>query len=337
MLSFVAEVVYRNLIKQLSLSKATIPSRLLVGVGHGLRKGILKFYDPVVKIQIQQKVLYMNLSHQLPLHMAANPCYDTALPRICVFLKETLGYLNLIDVGANIGDTTSLVSQKVRGNFLCIEADENYFSLLQKNIKAIQNSEKLVCVRVLCGESSGDSHISFVRSKGSGHVCSEPTINDKIRVRQSSIDDLIEEHTDFQQCNIMKVDTDGYDYRVIRGSDTLLKKAHPALFFELSPEYLFNAGETPMSIFDYLSERGYGAAVWYDNFGIPIAKVNFSDREYMSQLINYATNKRSYFDLLTFHDSMRAHLDLFHTKEMKLFSKMPIVSCGNDSHCENIK
>jgi len=313
-----SQFLYRQLLKHLYFSNNKVSSRINMICYAALRKIILKYRDPLVKIKVGNHSLLMNLSHQLPLYIASYPYYDTALPRICAFIKERLGYLTLIDVGANIGDTVSLVSQKVSGKFLCIEADNNFFSLLTKNTANIQIAEKIVCLKLLCSDSKGESHASIISSRGTAHIARGNEPNGKL-LQESSIDHLIAENVDFEKCNIIKIDTDGYDYKVLRGSDILLNRAHPVIFFELMPKFLLKIGEDPMSIFDYLARRGYQNVLFYDNTGIPVIKINISEREYISQLINYEKNKNSLFDVLSFHDSMKEDFDLFYEREMAIF------------------
>ena len=318
-LEIISQFILEQYVKYISLSTTKVNAQIGAKFYSFLRKSILKFRDPIITAKIGQNYLKVNLSHQLPIHMAANPHYDTALPRICLFIKDNLGHLTMIDVGANIGDTVSLVSQKVEGRFLCIEANETFFELLKENVRNINIVEDIICLHLLCDENEGEGNASLISSHGSAHVSDDNLDSNKVFLKRKKIDDIINEYPNFKNCNIMKIDTDGYDYRVIRGSETLLKEMHPLIFFELSPEYLMKIGEDPMSIFDYLYKHGYREALFYDNFGVPILKISVTDKAYIGQLINYINKKGLYFDLLLFHDSMKEAFDLFVTKEREIF------------------
>ncbi|HMM19195.1 MAG TPA: hypothetical protein PKA10_00565 [Selenomonadales bacterium] len=63
-------------------------------------------------------------------------------------MKDRDGYLAVIDVGANIGDSACLISQAVAGSFLCIEGNGDYFSLLQDNTKRLKGH--FACVNAVC-------------------------------------------------------------------------------------------------------------------------------------------------------------------------------------------
>jgi FkbM family methyltransferase len=75
----------------------------------------------------------------------------------------------------------------------------------------------------------------------------------------TTLDILIhDEFKDFLNSDIIKIDTDGYDYKIIRGAYNILKHKSPILFFELAPEELINNGiENPLEIFPIFNELNY--------------------------------------------------------------------------------
>lgn len=149
-MNLISEYVYQQIVKY-TFSKnyvLRVYSRLCAYV----RRVILIIHDPLVRMKVGRRTLIMNLSHELPYYMASHQYYNTALPRIAAFLRERYGYLTMIDVGANIGDTVSLISDVVRADFLCVEADEKYYQHLLVNTKNIDN---VTCVRALCDQEEG--------------------------------------------------------------------------------------------------------------------------------------------------------------------------------------
>ncbi len=313
MLKKISQFLYRQSIKD--FPKRNTP-RFLGKICGKLRLMILGFCDPVIRMKVGNKFLYMNLSHALPRYMATHPYYNTALGRICIFLKERNRHLHLIDVGANIGDNVSLITDKVSGNFLCIEADEKYLPLLLSNTKNIKN---VICERAICDEFVHDvSNISLIHVGGTSYVSNNSSGN--AVVKTVTIDTLIEKYNEFLMTNIIKIDTDGYDYKVIRGCEKLISQAKPAIFFELSSNHLVSVGENPLSIFDFLFQKGYREAIFYDNVGFPFIKVSIDQIDYISQLIAYADLKNFYFDVLLFHSIYIDDFRQFYEKEREIFS-----------------
>jgi FkbM family methyltransferase len=283
---------------------------------------ILKYSDPVVRVRVRHIYLYMNASHDLPGLTASFPYYDTALPRICTFLKKKRGHLTLIDVGANIGDTVSLITDKVTGSFLCIEGDKKYLDLLRMNVKNnVKDIENVVIENVFVSDVDEELSVSFTYDHGTSYVAQQLTKNKDYSITTTTIDKLVEKHQTFSKADIIKIDTDGYDYKVIRGSSKLINESRPVIYFELSPEHLRIVGdEDPVSIFNYVLQMGYSKALFYDWTGLPLIKINTSETETISTLLSYASIKAGfYYDVLLFHDSQEENFHEFYQEEIKIF------------------
>jgi hypothetical protein len=134
-----------------------------------------------------------------------------------------------------------------------------------------------------------------------------------------TLDELLNEKYPSFHADIMKVDTDGFDFKVIRGADNVIKKDRPAIFFEWDGALLKEQGENLISIFDYLNNQGYKRALVYDNFGEALTIVNTDDTINLTLLMNYTfeSNKRIYYyDVLLFHEDSDLKLE-----ELKFDSK----------------
>ena len=251
--------------------------------------------------------LVLPLSHHLPFYKQKHIFFDTALSRLSTFLYERDRYLRLIDIGANVGAMVSFVSREVAGEFLCVEPDPKYFAILQKNTKTIKN---VVCENALCDEQEHRRAVSMERFGGSGRV-REKSNNTDIRI--TTVDNLVSKYPNFSDANIIKVDTEGYDYRVLRGAKRLLEAHKPAIFFELHPSFLSDIDEDPMFIFGFLSSIGYKHALIYDNFGVVAGRTPLIDIDRISNLLMLIKNQQiidpvtkdvpSYFDILTIFDA----------------------------------
>lgn len=255
-------------------------------------------HDPVVTMQLGEREIYIPLSHNLPNLLSEEPNYDRAVPRLCCFLSEECGYLCVIDVGANVGDTVNMIDQLVRGGaYLCIEPSRRFFELLKRNTNQIATIKLENCA---LGDlySSGYSHLN--ESGGTARLMSGENNSD----HTLTLDELLRDrHREFVHANLLKVDTDGYDFKVLRGARHLLRQAKPVLFFELSPDHLMHVGkENPMAIFDDLKDLSYSHLLFYDNEGFPVAPVRVAMDEVISGLIKYVHRRAfSYLDVLAFH------------------------------------
>jgi FkbM family methyltransferase len=262
------------------------------------KRGITRLYDPIVQMQLNERTMLLPLSHNLPNLLSEKPNYDCALPRLARLLHGELGALCMIDVGANIGDTVNAIDQAVKGSYLCIEPCLRFFKLLQANTRQIDNAK---VENLALGERNCEGLFRVQESNGTGRLLK--TDGDGVAVW--TLDALLSErYPDFLSCNLLKIDTDGYDFRVLRGSRKVLSRSKPVVFFELSPDHLIHvAQEDPMSIFSDLMNQGYRYLLFYDNNGYPIAPLEVDQREVIKGLLNYVHRRPStYLDVAAFHE-----------------------------------
>jgi FkbM family methyltransferase len=301
-----------------------------IGMGVGLasprlKRVISKFSDPSVSLPLGKKTLRMPFSHNLALYRRLYPSYDTAVTRIAAFLRDTRGRPRIIDVGANIGDSISLIADETDAEFLAIEADARFLPFLFDNVAMLQRESprsSVVCEKCLIDEA-GDGNVGNVslvpneKNAGTSFVSADAESSDSVPIW--SLDRLVQtKHPSFDAVSLLKSDTDGYDFRVLRGSSTLLSSARPVLFFEFSPRHLVATGENPESVFPYLVEHGYSRALVYSHLGNAVAALSLDDALGVAELARYAQRRGTYYDVLTFPDSAREEFAVYRERELQL-------------------
>ena len=104
--------------------------------------------------------------------------------------------------------------------------------------------------------------------------------------------------------NFIKVDTDGFDFKVIRSAENTLKTYKSTLFFEWDLFFLQAQNENPTSIFTYLNSLGYTQLLIFDNFGNLLVILHSDDIQNLSLILDYTrkSNKHIYYyDVLALH------------------------------------
>ncbi len=171
------------------------------------------------------------------------------------YLKEGSTFF---DVGAHIGYFTVAGSRLVgdKGKVMAFEPFERNFTILRNNVllnKAV--SVTLVQVALSDAEGEGELHISPTNSGDgrmfpcAGHMEKQPVLCmplDKLHSRTP--------------VDLIKVDVQGWEIRVVKGMLELLKLNCPRglrVLIEYWPYGLRAAGESPLELFVLMESAGY--------------------------------------------------------------------------------
>lgn len=104
--------------------------------------------------------------------------------------------------------------------------------------------------------------------------------------------------------NSIKIDTDGFDFKVIRSATHTLQTHKSAIFFEWDLFFLQAQNEDPTSIFAHLKSLGYTQLLIFDNFGNLLVVLDSDDTPNLALLLDYTlkSNKHIYYyDVLALH------------------------------------
>jgi len=268
--------------------------------------------DPIIIKKIGKNKVYIHKSHKLPEYRKQFPFYDQALPRICQTIKEIDNDLTLIDVGANIGDSIALITDKVSGNFLCIEGDQKYLPVLKKNIAKFKSSN-IEIEPSYCGDGSKNT-LSIINENGTARLIE--TKNSEIK-NIKTLDQMINEHPKFRSANILKIDTDGFEINVLRGAKKFITSSRPIIYTEFTPELYDKLDQKYSELIEILIKYGYTQSMFYDNFGRPIKKVNLNDKKSIISLVSKINKKNIYYyDILAIPNELKSKYQKIFEQEL---------------------
>lgn len=275
-----------------------------------VHKVACRLIDPDVCVRIGQRRLWMKFSHPLPFLLSRHKYYDSLVPRLAAALRPAGEELRVIDVGANVGDTTSLLLDRVPARVLAIEPDADYFQFLLKNTAGLAN---VTCVRAALTDidDGGQDEVVLTKVGGTAFMAQAGGL---------TLDSLLAAHGAFAGAQLLKVDTDGFDYKVLKGARGFLTAAKPAIFFELSPEHFEKVGhEKPAEVFEFLAGLGYATFAFYDNEGCLMFSGGPADQRFFEEAIRYARSKDHYYDVLAFHARAGGLAGRFLEEERRVF------------------
>lgn len=189
-------------------------------------------------------------------------------------LLQSLKQGALVDVGANIGIYPLLFRQNSRLPIIAYEPQPLLFRLLELCVR--HNGLKDVsCRNVACGDSVGEVPFSIGLN---GEVATGDNARKSIRMEELDLEKAIHDtHAGQDTVTVplttldqdlagtdvafLKIDCEGFEYRILSGARRLLAEKRPVLFIEVHPLGLDKFGSSPKAVIDLL-EPGYVLEGW---------------------------------------------------------------------------
>jgi FkbM family methyltransferase len=269
---------------------------------------ILKKIVKKIRIHNKTPILYQykNFSitlpsnHLLPEYQNAHPKYDRFLPHLVKYISESD---TVIDVGANVGDTLAgMVEQNFAAKYICIEADEIFYSYLQENIKKMKNA--LLGLQVETVKALIGKNISNVFLDGTGGT-KHAVIGNEGSIKSLPLNKVISET---ENVRVLKSDVDGFDYDVLDSSMSVIQRHKPIIFFECQFDFWYQKNGYYKTL-KTLESTGYCDWTLFDNFGEVVLRTTYL--EVVFQLMEYVWQQNTgqttrtifYYDVLAVNGS----------------------------------
>ncbi len=162
--------------------------------------------------------------------------------------------MTAIDVGANIGYHTLRMARSVGadGRVIAIEPAPRAVARLRRNL-ALNTFPNVEVVVAALGDH--DAELAELQLQSSyplsGRGAAERTL-----ARVARLDTLVLERQ-LNRVDLIKIDVDGQEAKVLRGAGGTLERFRPALFFELTPSVVEAGGDSIEELFASLVALGY--------------------------------------------------------------------------------
>ena len=145
----------------------------------------------------------------------------------------------VLDVGANIGITVMRIAERIgrSGKVFGFEPDPTNFASLKHHIElnGLTNAEPL---NAAASDCPGDLFLTVKnpRNRGMNQV-SATSSAESIRVPAVTLDSFVAERG-IGPVNLIKVDAEGFEHRVLRGAEAILRRDRPRLCLEVIDSHL---------------------------------------------------------------------------------------------------
>lgn len=213
----------------------------------------------VTMTQIHGRSVTLNTGYAYPAFARRWPTYNDPLVEL-VHQARTVAdrAIVVIDVGAAIGDTVLLLMERCPGDvcrYHCFEGDPEFIEYLALNLG---KDEEVRLHFGMLSDKEGEeaalvrTHSGTASAQGATR---QPTTTLDALLRDESVVD------------VLKVDTDGFDGKVLAGAVGVLDRHRPATIFEWHPLLYRATGQDWRVPFEVLHAHGYSSFIWFTKEG----------------------------------------------------------------------
>lgn len=184
--------------------------------------------------------------------------------------KDVVKYLPkeeglILDIGANIGQTSLWMANELKSKEVEIVAVEPYPSTYQKLVHNINlnHFRNITPINIAFGNSDTKLLMEGCSSNsGAFRVNSGSGIGEFVEVAQTTLDNYFK--TEKKRINFIKIDVEGFEYNVIKGAENTIKEYFPILFIEIDNENLKSQNSTASDVLNLLRNYGYNSILKSD-------------------------------------------------------------------------
>lgn len=254
--------------------------------------------------QIGQYRIRVPANSRLHMYRESFHLYDKALVGIAKVLSAKYSTLHAIDIGANVGDTAAAIRESAAIPVLCIEGDPILLQLLRENAGLLGPGVEIEPSFV--GQHGTGVNLSL--SEDLGRNASLISAVDPLgSIKLRSLRAILSDHPRFRDAKLLKIDTEGFDFDIIRQSIESIRQSKPVVFFEYDPHFHPDEPQAGLETIQALVNAGYSDFIYYDNFGNLLLRAESKNSGIFADLDSYlASNRRHgiavyYFDVCALH------------------------------------
>jgi len=172
---------------------------------------------------------------------------------------------NIIDVGANFGYHSLLFSKYVKNNVYSFEPQSQNYDLLTNNIK-YNNISNIITYNNACGDNIENINMEIIDTTTNINM-GDFTPNYINSNNYNTIKSILLDSIDFPKIDIIKIDVQGWEIKVLNGAKIMIEKYKPILIIEMENHQLAKTSSTCQQLIHIIREMGY--YIYYLDYEYP--------------------------------------------------------------------
>lgn len=170
--------------------------------------------------------------------------------------------MTFLNVGANVGYFCLWAAQTVgpSGSIIAVEPQSDNYALLLANVR-FHTVGSFIGINAAAAEAPGSAKLYRSPDNSGDHRLRPPAGTAPSDDAESSVEDvatirLDDELTD-RSVDVIMIDTQGWDHRVLRGLDRTIRRDRPIILMEFTPSWIREMGEDPLAVLAEIADLGY--------------------------------------------------------------------------------
>jgi FkbM family methyltransferase len=181
-------------------------------------------------------------------------------------IRSRLSYgMNVVDAGASFGHYTMLAAKRVgpSGKVFAFEPEPVIFRELKQNLQ-LRPYENVEAYNGALGDRDGEIELVFDRGNPGGHSLFANNVRiegDRVRTSVWRLDTFLAQHTQVNQLDLLKIDTQGAEGLILEGAWSVIERDHPIIVMEFWPKGLEASGYDSKELLNRLAGLGYTISI----------------------------------------------------------------------------
>ena len=216
--------------------------------------------DPVIRVRGYPGQFAVGRTSDILRRIVIFGTYEPELVGVCKANVDAAR--DAIDVGANIGLYSVLLTTLCRGRVLAIEPTPAALVRLRRNLLMNGVEGRVVVFPGAAGAGATELDIRTVTGREEystgGQQLHPSAVGSEfvtVSVQAQTVDSLVKEHN--LDPGFIKIDVEGMEHTVLAGMRSTLEKHRPVILAELNDPMLRMNGSSSMEIIGYLRSLGY--------------------------------------------------------------------------------